>query len=47
MREPMLELWMFVLAIAVPLIVLPAIVSWEAFRRGFALVPKHGPGPDR
>jgi len=28
----MLELWMFVLAIAVLLIVLAAIVSWEAFR---------------
>jgi hypothetical protein len=28
----MLELWMFVLAIAVLLIVLAAIVLWEAFR---------------
>jgi|GraSoiStandDraft_16_1057320.scaffolds.fasta_scaffold7364948_1 hypothetical protein len=37
----MLELWVFVLVIAALLLILAAIVLWEAFRQT-ALVPKHG-----
>ena len=36
----MLELWVFVLVIAPLLLILAAIVLWEAFRQT-ALVPKH------
>jgi hypothetical protein len=40
-RGVMLELWVFVLVIAALLLILAAIVLWEAFRQT-ALVPKHG-----